>query len=341
MYIGNIEIKKAYLGNRELTPDNAYLGSHRLIDIDTQHGRVRYTTVDGNKLNMKQDGWGSSIIGQYKKDGVWTVYFDGEVEKIPNEAFKDMKKMSSLTIPSTIKEIGGSILKGVNNVNTIIFDGPYNKWMDIQKDKAWNNGSVITVISTHNGDIAQYMDRISYTTTDNSGILPHNTYGYKIKSRNFTNGQGTIIFDKTFWKVGDTPASFFYNKPTLKSIVLPSYMGRVHNNIFTGCINLERVTLPKNILYMENSLFNGCCKLTELYYLGTKCDWSTLVDNSKNWNYNSSLKVVHCLDGDITNVVDRYQCKGISPVPPHPDPKPSGDCPCVEISGDDFIEYIH
>ena len=53
-----------------------------------------------------------------------------------------------------------------------------------------------------------------------------------------------------------------------------------------------------NVKVIGEGVFYDCNKLTDLNYAGTKNDWDKIVKDPQ-WLKYSSVKVVHCSDGDI------------------------------------------
>jgi len=83
----------------------------------------------------------------------------------------------------------------------------------------------------------------------------------------------------------------------LKSIVLPNSLEAIGHNAFMVCLSLESIEIPIGVTQIGTYAFLGCASLEELRYAGTTKQWADIVKGS-NWNMQSGIKVVHCLDGD-------------------------------------------
>ena len=76
---------------------------------------------------------------------------------------------------------------------------------------------------------------------------------------------------------------------------------------FGNCPALTEVILPNSLKELSFSVFSGCASLTEITYMGTIEEWDaiekyqdpTMEDPDCPWYIGSSIKVVHCTDGDI------------------------------------------
>jgi hypothetical protein len=71
------------------------------------------------------------------------------------------------------------------------------------------------------------------------------------------------------------------------------------NNRYTFPSTLTYLKLPNTIQYINSYVFYDCANLTEIYYEGTKSEWAG-IHKLTNWNYNSAIQTIHCIDGDIS-----------------------------------------
>jgi len=61
---------------------------------------------------------------------------------------------------------------------------------------------------------------------------------------------------------------------------------------------LTSVTIPDSVTNIGSFAFWDCISLTDIYYEGTKAQW-TAIRKNENWNFNTGAYTVHCTDGDI------------------------------------------
>lgn len=114
---------------------------------------------------------------------------------------------------------------------------------------------------------------ITYTATDK---LPETTtYGYdpnglhtdafgsevSISSHTFTNGIGTITFNKDITEIGDDA---FYGCSGLTSITIPNSVTSIGDYAFYGCSDLTSVTIPNRVTSIGHLVFGGCSGLTSI-----------------------------------------------------------------------------
>lgn len=68
---------------------------------------------------------------------------------------------------------------------------------------------------------------------------------------------------------------------------------------FSGCDSLKKVCLPKSLEKIGVKAFAYCRRLTSIQYEGSKKEWEALSAASLDWNEESYIKTVVCIDGVI------------------------------------------
>ncbi len=105
-----------------------------------------------------------------------------------------------------------------------------------------------------------------------------------LKQYDETDSVEEILLGKDIKKIGKSALFNCYN---VKSIILPTELEKIDDNVFEGwsalenieipnsvnvlgercfdnCRNLKRILLPHNLEYIPNSMFNGCSNLTQI-----------------------------------------------------------------------------
>lgn len=90
----------------------------------------------------------------------------------------------------------------------------------------------------------------------------------------------------------------FENCRALNSIVIPDGVTSIGYQAFLGCDKLTSITIPGSVISIGSEVFSYSKKLKEITYKGTKSDWNK-IDKQPSWDYLSSIKIIHCTDGDI------------------------------------------
>lgn len=90
----------------------------------------------------------------------------------------------------------------------------------------------------------------------------------------------------------------FENCRALSSIIIPDGVTSIGYQAFLGCDKLTSITIPGSVIDIGSEVFSYCKKLKEITYKSTKEDWNKIV-KLYSWDYLSSIKIIHCTDGDI------------------------------------------
>ena len=93
-------------------------------------------------------------------------------------------------------------------------------------------------------------------------------------------------------------ASYCFYLTALQSIILPSSVTYIGGYAFSSSWALSSITIPNSVNYIGTHVFEQCDSLTSITYNGIMAQWDYITKES-NWNYGSSISVIHCSDGDI------------------------------------------
>lgn len=93
--------------------------------------------------------------------------------------------------------------------------------------------------------------------------------------------------------------SYVFQGTGIRSIKLPAKLTQIEFNALAYCHQLQQVTIPVGVTEIAEEAFGSCEKLTSINYEGTKSQWR-LIKKHPKWKSDSSCKVIHCLDGDIS-----------------------------------------
>ena len=68
----------------------------------------------------------------------------------------------------------------------------------------------------------------------------------------------------------------FAGYSSLRGVVLPEGIGQINNRAFKDCSALEYIVLPESLYRISANAFEGCSSLDNIFYCGTKTQWSAL-----------------------------------------------------------------
>ena len=85
---------------------------------------------------------------------------------------------------------------------------------------------------------------------------------------------------------------------SLTSIIIPDGVTSIGDDAFYNCSSLTSVTIGNSVASIGGWAFYYCTSLKTINYKGSKEQWN-LINKGPKWKYNSSIKTIHCTDGDV------------------------------------------
>lgn len=73
-----------------------------------------------------------------------------------------------------------------------------------------------------------------------------------------------------------------FGTTSIANIEIPDGCSSIPKNCFSSCLELTEIKIPKSVTNIENSAFTQCENLTDVYYEGTKADWTAITIVSLN-----------------------------------------------------------
>ena len=227
------------------------------------------------------------LLGYYGTEG--NITLPNTVTKINDDALKGNKKIVSVTIPGSVKDIGNNAFQGCPNLEEIIFTNP---------DKASNN-LIIRINAFQNcpkltkceiparanqvvGNVFKGCTSLTEVTvnknnpyyfTDDCGVLfgpalvnyePQYNDAYALQSYPAgRQGAYTIPSEVNGKEIDQIWTSGFEGASGLTDITIPASIGRLGTAAFEST-GLTHVTIPDTVQQVDPAVFQNCTKLVSV-----------------------------------------------------------------------------
>lgn len=258
------------------------------------------------------------------------------VTAIEKRAFYECTSITEVLIPKSVKNIGPQIFHKASNLHTVYYNSGYgsqdNQFLNLEHiTKIVFGGSQVpySALSKHTYvKTVEILDSVTlinmYAFNGCTGLtnitIPDSVTQIETNAFTGCSNLTSINLPESITKIGPysfascsslesliIPASVtnwsyntFSNCTNLKNVVINSNVTRIQSQTFYYCKNLTSITIPSSVIKIEGSALFGCSSLKDIYYDGTKDDWSIVV-KERDWDGDTGSYTVHCTDGDITN----------------------------------------
>lgn len=190
-----------------------------------------------------------------KKDNTY------KVTSIAEKVFYQTTTLTSVTIPSTVKNIGNSAFEGCGSLITLQIMGAVEK---IGESAFKGCGSLSTLLT--NGDI----DELGDSAFENCTSLTMVQIDGAIKMMGKSVFKGcikleTIDIEGDIDEIGD---SAFEACESLKTLKIKGNIGKMGLSVFKGCSNLETIEIEGDLEEIDVDLFKDCVNLKTIEIKG-------------------------------------------------------------------------
>ena len=224
---------------------------------------------------------------------------------IPDFAFYECSRLTSVTIGNGVESIGERAFKGCyslitvtipNSVTSIKSDAfsDCHKLTEVHNLSALNiNDHFYICYAVH-----VYKDGESYLhETDEGYLFLENEADVFLVAYSGTDAELTLP-DGYNGKNYFIRYYAFEGCSSLTSVTIPDSVTGIGAQAFYNCTGLTSVTIPDSVTSIDYHAFYGCSGLTSVTFVGTKAQWNAISKGS-DWNSSTGNYTIHCTDGDI------------------------------------------
>jgi len=215
----------------------------------------------------------------YYCENLENITLGNNVQYIGAEAFIGSAKLKSITIPSSVISIGYGAFADCNNLTNITVEANNTMYHTSQnclietntKTLIW--GSQNSIIPTDGsvtsiGSLAFFgcCNLTSITLPDCITNIGEYAFCWCL------NLTSIVIPDS----VTTIEGCAFDTCKNLTNIKLPKNLTNINYSTFADCISLKSIIIPKSIKSIDFYAFSDCNSLIDIYFMGTKSEWSAI-----------------------------------------------------------------
>ena len=195
---------------------------------------IYYTSTDGTVVEPKYARFGANVLSNTYENGVGKIVCDGNVTEIGNDAFYQRYKLTSITIPETVKTIGESAFQRCDGIVNITIP---NSVTSIG-ESAFQRCTALTKVVLSNR-----LTEIKYNTFCDCTALQ------------------TVSIPSSVETIGERA---FDSCSSLKNLEICNGVKSIEPFAFFDCSALTEVLIPNSVTEIGESAFGSCTKLSEI-----------------------------------------------------------------------------
>lgn len=241
----------------------------------------RYFENDGKITINEYIGSATDVIIPAKKNGkpvttiettfenntkITSVSIPDSITNIGHSTFHGCSSLASITIPDSITNIGYSAFENCSNLVSITI-GKNVKSIGDSAFRDCNNLTKVNYLGTIDQWVEIKFDGIYFNTFRSYTSNPL----YYAKNLYINNNLVTEINLTVAKEISD---SSFRNCSSLKTVTIGDSVTNIGRFAFENCSNLTNITIGNGVKIIDEGAFWGCNNLTKVNYTGTIDQWA-------------------------------------------------------------------
>ena len=254
----------------------------------------------GLKFTKRSDGTYmlSDYTGSASEVIIPSAYNGIAVTSIGAEAFYNCTNLTSITIPSSVVQVGDGAFASCGGLKTVTFAGN-SQLVGIGSYAFLDCSSLTSIHFGENSKLTSIGDWAFYRCTGLTSItIPDSVTSIDYRAFCNCTSLTSITIPDSVTSIG---IYAFEDCTSLTSISFGenSKLRSIDDDAFYGCTGLTSITIPDSVKNIGNFAFEYCTSLTSIHFGGTKAQWENISKGS-SWAYKTPTITVYCTDGTVT-----------------------------------------
>ena len=283
-------------------------------------GDLFASNIEMSFANANDDYVAEQLAYTFNDNGrITRVNIPNTVTKIPKDAFDDCKSLSIVEIPTSVEKIGRDAFDGCKKLTTIIYLGTREQWLDIKKQRGWDDGTGEYKVNCSDGVLTkdQARGKDDYlakeceapSKKDNKPVefkydqeklekkAYENAYkdAYKDAKKKAANEKSSSSSAESV-RYPDLGTYAFDNKGNVTHVIISTKVAKIPKKAFDDFKLLSTIIIPSSVETISNDAFDDCEKLENIIYLGTIEQWQS-IKKKDDWDEDTGNYTIICLDG--------------------------------------------
>ncbi len=259
-----------YKANPLSIAKNIYLNGELITELTVPESvtELKAFALFGSSVSVLTLHGGVKSIGEHALYGlgVSELTLPEGVQSIGENAFRNCKALETVIIPKSLKSVGNEAFYGCSALSKVQIASLY-AWCKI-------DFAHYTANPTYYAKCLYVGERelTALNISANVGAIKNYTF---IGCERVTK----ITVPEGITSIGDYA---FYGCKELKEVSIPSTVNIIGKVAFRNCTELSKVTIAYGVESIGDGAFYGCTALDDVYYTGTKYQWSSvsIADNN-------------------------------------------------------------
>ncbi len=230
-------------------------------EVEVTNGNIPYegdvnipatVTIQGTKYNVV--GIGNSALSD--QDKVTSVTLPASIRYIGNGAFYDVDNLQTIVVPEAVKTIGSNAFYNCDRLASVTL----HEGLESIDESAFNSLPALktivipsTVMTIGNAAFSNCTSLASITLPAGLKVIPNDLFRYNKK-----------LADITLPTALDLIGNYAFSGTAITTMQLPTSVTAIGDGAFHDCAQLSNIVIPESVTELAQGLFENCHVLTSV-----------------------------------------------------------------------------